>query len=126
MSRHHVNEQPGVHPLRQACAGDNHEPRHTVTPPFRSANRSYHLFLNRVKMDFMVAVVTIEGSNRSHSASVVTVLTRDHFENDAGPIGKRALRVAASRVLNPVDFRRWEEGKFGPGGTRRRYRVFTY
>lgn len=74
----------------------------------------------------MVAVVTIEGSNRSHSASVVTVLTRDHFENHAGPIGKRAPRVAASRVLNPVDFRRWEEGKFGPGDTRRRYRVFTY
>ncbi|WP_321965187.1 hypothetical protein [Paraburkholderia sp. J7] len=66
--------------------------RHTVTLPFRSANRSYHLFLDRVKMDFMVAVVTIEGSNRSHSASVVTVLTREHFENDGPHREKGAAR----------------------------------
>lgn len=100
--------------------------RHAVTLPFRSANRSYHLFLDRMKMAFMVAVVAIERGTTSNSASVVTVLTREHFENDAGPIGKKALRIAASRVLDPVDFRRWEKGEFGPGGTRRRYRIFTY
>jgi hypothetical protein len=97
-----------------------------VTLPFRDANRSYHLFLDKVKMNFMVAVVAIEGGSKRNSANVVTVLTREHFENDAGPIGKKKLRFAASRVLNPVEFRCWEQEEFGPGGTRRRYRVFTY
>jgi hypothetical protein len=100
--------------------------RHAVTLPFRAANRSYHLFFDKVKISFMVAVVAIEGGCKSGSASVVTVLTREHFENDAGPIGKKALRIAASRVLDPVDFRRWEQEEFGPRITRRRYRVFTY
>ncbi|MCP3711323.1 hypothetical protein M3I54_30880 [Paraburkholderia sp. CNPSo 3274] len=100
--------------------------RHAVTLLLRAANRSYHLFLDRMKMTFLVAVVAIEGGIKSRSASVVTVLTREHFENDAGPIGKKPLRIAASRVLDPVDFRRWEQGEFGAGGTRRRYRVFTY
>jgi hypothetical protein len=100
--------------------------RQAVTLPFRDANRSYHLFLDKVRMIFMVAVVAIEGGSKSNSASVVTVLTRGQFENDAGPIGKKALRIAASRVLDPVELRSWEQGEFGPGGTRRRYRVFTY
>ncbi|WP_028209042.1 hypothetical protein [Paraburkholderia nodosa] len=100
--------------------------RCAVALPFRSANRSYHLFLDKEKMIFMVAVVAIEGGSESSPASVVTVLTREHFENDAGPIGKKALRIAASRVLDPVDFRRWEQREFGPGGMRRRYRVLTY
>lgn len=100
--------------------------RRAVMLPFRDANRSYHLFLDRAKMAFMIAVVAVEAGCRNNSANVVTVLTRKHFENDAGPIGKKALRTAASRVLDPVEFRRWEAAEFGPGGTRRRYRVLTY
>ncbi|RAR47993.1 hypothetical protein C7401_15434 [Paraburkholderia unamae] len=100
--------------------------RHTVTLPFRDAARSYHVFFDKVKMDFMVAVVAIDGGIKGNSASIVTILTRSQFENDAGSIGKKALRTAASRALDPVDFRRWEAGEFGPGGVHRRYRVFTY
>ncbi|MDH6147239.1 MULTISPECIES: hypothetical protein [Paraburkholderia] len=77
-------------------------------------------------MDFIVAVVAIDGCSGSNSASVVTVLTREQFENDAGPIAKQSLRTAASRALDAVDFRRWEEREYGPTGVRRRYRVFTY
>ena len=100
--------------------------RHAVTLPFRASNRSYHLVLDAEKMDFMVAIVAIERARKSHSASVVTVLTREQFEADAGPIGKMRLRTAASRVLDPVAFRRWEQREFGQGSARRRYRVLTY
>ncbi|MGF6408775.1 hypothetical protein [Paraburkholderia sp. MM5482-R1] len=100
--------------------------RHAVLLPFRAANRSYHLLYDRKKMDFIVAVVAIDGCSGSNSASVVTVLTREQFENDAGPIAKQSLRTAASRALDAVDFRRWEEREYGPTGVRRRYRVFTY
>ena len=82
--------------------------RHAVTLPFRASNRSYHLVLDTNKMEFMAAIVAIDRAGKSHSASVVTVLTREQFEADAGPIGKMRLRTAASRVLDPVAFRRWE------------------
>lgn len=66
--------------------------RRTEMLPFRDANRSYHLLLDRAKIGFMIAVVAVEAGCKNNSANVVTVLTRKHFENDAGPIGKR-LRV---------------------------------
>jgi hypothetical protein len=101
--------------------------RQAVLLPFSSANRSYHLFFDKVKTDFLVGVVAIDGAGRqSASASVVTLLTRAQFECDAGPIGARALRTAACRELNPVAFRHWEEREFGLRGARRTYRVVTY
>lgn len=100
--------------------------RRAVTLPFRASNRSYHLIFDRDKMDFVVAIVAIDRTVTGRSASVVTVLTREQFEADAGPIGKVRLRTAANRALDPVAFRHWEKEEFGERGTRRRFRVLTY
>jgi hypothetical protein len=99
---------------------------HALSPPFRAGNRSHYIFFDNVKMNFMVAVVAIDSGRKGSSASIVTVLTREQFEHDAGPIAARSPRTAASRALSPVEFRHWENIEFGPKSVRRRYHVFTY
>lgn len=106
-ARQRIYERSTLSPsrVREAIAA-----RRAVILPFRAdRHRSYHLFFDPVLTDFRVGVVAIDAKPRSRSnASIVTVLTRHQFENDAGPISVRALRTAASRTLDPVAFRRWE------------------
>lgn len=100
--------------------------RRALLLPYRDHNRSYHLLFDKEKADFMIGVVAIDRARTGNDATVVTILSRAQFEKDAGRIASRALRTAASRVLDPIAFRRWEDTEFGPGAAPRTYRVFTY
>ena len=103
--------------------------REAIVLPWRSsdrtAERTYHLMFDKASCQFVVGVLAggASGTNVSH---VVTVLTRSQFENDVGALSARQLRKAASRVLDPVAFRSWEEKEFAGRTIRRRYRVISY
>jgi len=102
--------------------------RIAVVLPYRAHGnetlRTYHLLFDVEVNAFCIAVVALDSSH--DSAHVVTVLTREQFENDGGHLSPKQLRTAASRVLDPVAFRRWESEEFAERPVRRRYRVITY
>lgn len=120
-----VLERTAIHPSHMQELIMN---KRAVLLPWRDGNRSYHLVYDVQNEEFAVGVVAIDrGRGDTPSATVVTVLTREQFENDVGKaIEVRARRTAASRVLDPVAFRKWEASEFGEGVVRPKYRVFTY
>lgn len=123
-ARERVLERTAMAPSRVQELIATHK---AVLLPWQSGNRSYHLLFDVDKQDFSVGVVAIErGKRDSRSATAVTVLTRQQFENDIGKkIEKHTLRLAASRSLDPVAFRKWDMEAFGENVSRPRYRVTT-
>ncbi len=89
------------------------------------ADRTYHLLYDKTGGEFVIAVLASNASG-DPCAHVVTVLTRVQFENDAGPLSKRARPMAASLVLDPVAFRSWELEEFGGRAPQRRFPVILY
>ncbi|MFP3637741.1 hypothetical protein [Paraburkholderia sp. SIMBA_054] len=100
--------------------------RAAVVLPYRKSNRSYHLLFDKTAQEFLVSVVAIDRADVGSFARMVTVLTREQFEIDAGPISARFLRTAAGRALDPVAFRQWEDREFGANKVRPTYRVIVY
>lgn len=87
--------------------------------------RTYHLFHNPEQDAFFVAVLAHHPAPEA-SPCVVTVLTQEQFENDAGPISVARLRTAAIQALDPVSFRAWEMRYFDGVPPAVRYRVTTW
>jgi hypothetical protein len=58
--------------------------RQAVLLPFSSANRSYHLFFDKVKTDFLVGVVAIDGAGRCEP--IAGTACQPWFSND-GQVG---------------------------------------
>ncbi|MDN7577049.1 hypothetical protein QZM25_31025 [Burkholderia contaminans] len=87
--------------------------------------RTYHLIYNRDQDSFCVAVLA-HHSAPDASPCIITVLTIEQFENDAGPVSVTRLRTAASQALDPVSFRAWEIRYFGGVLPTARYRVTTW
>lgn len=102
--------------------------REAVILPYSKRNRSYHLILDKAAQCFIVAVVAIDQRERAaSSARLVTILSREQFESDAGAISIRFLRTAAGRSLDPVEFREWESREIPNASLRRSaYRVIAY
>jgi hypothetical protein len=87
--------------------------------------RTYHLLYNREQDGFFVAVLAHHPAPDA-SPCIVTVLTQEQFENDAGPISVARLRTAAFQALDTVTFRAWELRYFGGVLPATRYRVTTW
>lgn len=87
--------------------------------------RTYHLFYNTEQNAFFVAVLAHHPAPDA-SPCIVTVLTQEQFENDAGPISVARLRSAAFQALDPISFRAWELRHFQGVLPAARYRVTTW
>ncbi|PNE59934.1 hypothetical protein A8H39_01945 [Paraburkholderia fungorum] len=87
--------------------------------------RTYHLLYNPEQDAFFVAVLA-HAPAPDASPCVVTVLTQEQFENDAGSISTARLRTAAFQALDPVTFRAWEMRYFDGVLPPARYRVTTW
>lgn len=100
-----------------------------VILPWQSATgtriRTYHLLYNLEQDAFFVAVLAHHPAPDA-SPCIVTVLTQQQFENDAGPIAVARLRIAAFQALDPVSFRAWELRHFDGVLPDARYRVTTW
>jgi hypothetical protein len=88
---------------------------------------TYHVFYRAENDAFFIAVV--EAFRPSHIGGVsqiVDLLPLKAFEQTEGKVSRRFQRTAASRVLNPVDFREWETRAQMVSPGRPRVRVITY
>lgn len=104
-------------PFVDSVGGDEQRRNHAFT---------YHLFYRAENDAFFVAVV--EAFRRSHIgrvSEIVDVLPMADLETET-KVSRRFQRTAASRALDPVQFREWEERArmLKPG--RPRLRVITY
>lgn len=110
--------------LRSFIAGGG-----AVILPWQSAMgnriRTYHLLYNHEQSAFFVAVLAHHTAPDA-SPCIVTVLTQQQFENDAGPIAVSRLRTAAFQALDPISFRAWELRYFQGALPPARYRVTTW
>lgn len=110
--------------LRSVIAADG-----AVILPWQSATgervRTYHLLYTPDQDAFFVAILAHEAASDAPPC-IVTVLTQQQFENDAGPISTVRLRTAASQALDPIAFRAWERRHFGDALPAPRYRVTTW
>jgi hypothetical protein len=95
--------------------------------PGKDHDFTYHLFYRAEIDTFFIAVV--EAFRRSHIgrvSEIVDVFPLKALEQTETKVSRRFLRTAASRVLDQVQFREWEERArmLVPG--RPRLRVITY